>query len=230
MLEALRISADTPHPLSHSDHGNVDAPEKAAKETKLIELLQVSFTKAYAAHFTIFSGHFISIHIKRLFRRPVNYWIDLRYVEPMPMRVFEIDRPALWTTAALALLSAIFFLVAWLSDRTLFWLTVAVPLACMAAITALLLAQRSRHRIVFCSRYGRIPWFELLIAKPSRSTVDEFIKAMTSAIHKASTDREHLEGGRLGAELREQRRLRDGGILSEQVYKSVKARLLKQHG
>jgi hypothetical protein len=230
MLEALRISADTPPPLSQSEHGDVDTSEQGAEQSKLIELLQVSFTKAYAAHFTLFGGHFISIHIKHLFRRPVNYWIDLRYVEPMPMRVFTIDRPALWATTALALLSVIFLLVAWLSDKTLFWLNVAVPLACMTLLASLILAQRSRHRIVFCSRYGHTPWFELLVTKPRRRTVDDFIKTLTSAIHKASTDRDHGEGGRLGAELREHRRLRDGGILSDQVYKTVKARLLKQHG
>ncbi len=230
MLEALRITADTSPPLPNSDHGNEDAPERAIADPKLIELLQVSFAKAYAAHFTIFGGHFISVHTKHLFRRPVNYWIDLRYVDPMPMRVFAIDRPALWTTAALALLSAIFFLVAWLSDNTLSWLAVAAPLACAAVIAALILVQRSKHRIVFCSRYGRTPWFELLIAKPRRRTVDEFIEVLTGTIHKAGTDRDHGEGGKLGSELREQRRLRDGGILSDQAYKIVKARLLKQHG
>jgi hypothetical protein len=230
MLEALRISADIPPQLPESDRDQVEDREKAADEPKLIELMQVSFAKAYAAHFTVFGGHFISIHTKRLFRRPVNYWIDLRYVEPMPMRSFVIDRPALWVTAALALLSAIFFLVAWLSDKPLFWLAVAVPLVCAAVIAALILAQRSKHRIVFCSRYGRIPWFELLVAKPGRRAVDDFIETLTGAIHKASNDRDHGEGGRLGAELREQRRLRDGGILSEQDYKTVMARLLKQHG
>jgi hypothetical protein len=230
MLEALRISADIPPPLPESNRGGVEDRMKAAEESKLIELLQVSFTKAYAAHFTIFNGHFLSIHIKRLFRRPVNYWVDLRYVEPMPTRIFAIDRPSLWTAAALSLLSIILFLVAWLSDKSLFWLSIAAPMVCATVIAALILAQRSKRRIVFYSRYGRIPWFELLVAKPGRRAVEAFIETLTSAIHKAGNDRDHGEGGRLGAELREQRRLREGGILSEQVYKTVKARLLKQHG
>lgn len=165
----------------------IPLPAFGAEDSKLIELLQVSFTKAYAAHFTIFGGHFTSIHTKHLFRRPVNYWVDLRYVEPMPMRAFTIDRPALWTTAALMLISAIFFLIAWLSDKTLFWLTVTAPLACMAVIAGLILAQRSRHRVVFCSRYGRTPWFELQIGKPRRRKVDEFIKTLTGFIHRAAS-------------------------------------------
>lgn len=229
MLEALRISADIPPGLPASDHGNVADRENTVERAKLIELLQVSFTKAYAAHFTIYSEHFISIHIKRLFRQPINYWVDLRYVEPMPMRVFAVDRPALWVSASLALLSAIFFLIAWLSDNSFLWLKIAVPLVCGAVIAALILAQRSTYRIVFCSRYGRIPWFEFLIAKPRRRTVEAFIKELTGAILKVSNSQGDKPEGRLGAELREHRRLMDGRILSEHVYNSVKARLLRQH-
>jgi hypothetical protein len=229
MLEALRISADIPPPVPGSSRDSVDNPEQAGEAPTLTELLQVSFVKAYAAHFTIFSGHFLSIHIKRLFRRPVNYWVDLRYVEPMPERVFAVDRPALWVTATLGLLSAIFFLVAWLSGNPFFWLSVAVPLLCATLIAALILAQRSKYRIVFCSRYGRIPWFELLVAKPRRRTVDAFIEALTNAVREGRSQPGDTREERLGAELREHRRLRDGGILSEAVYRSVKARLLKQH-
>jgi len=229
MLEALRISADIPPPLTDSNSVKVDDPDKAAEAPKLIELLQVSFTKAYAAHFTIFARHFLSVHIKRLFRRPVNYWVDLRYVEPLPTRVFVLDRPTLWTAGALGLLSAIFFLVAWLSSQHFLWLSVAVPLLCAALLAALVLAQRSKYRIVFCSRYGRIPWFELLVTKPKRRSVDAFLEALNAAVRDGRQQQRDTREERLGAELREHRRLKDGGILSETVYKTVKARLLKQH-
>ena len=228
MLEALRISADVP-PLPESERGNAAERDEAAEEPKLIELLQVSFTKAYAAHFTIFGGHFMSVNIKRLFRQPLNYWIDLRYVEPIPLRNFTVDRPALWVSATLGVLSAIFFLIAWLSDKPFLWLAIAVPLVCGALIAALILAQRSKYRIVFCSRHGRIPWFEFLITKPRRRTVESFIKVLTSAILKFGNSRGDNPEGRLGAELREHRRLMDGGVLSEHVYNSVKSRLLRQH-
>ena len=222
MLEALRISSDIPALLPESEGGNVVDLDKAAAQSKLIELLQVSFIKAYAVHFTIFDEHFISVHIKRLFRRPVNYWVDLRCVEPMPVRVITIDRP-----------SAVFFLVSWLSVSPLLWLTVAAPLFCGALIAALIMAQRSKNRVQFCSRYGRIPWFELLVDKPRRRTADAFIETITSTIIKAKNnpDKNQFDGneGKLGAELREHRRLMEGGIISESEYNSVKARLLRQH-
>ena len=229
MIEALRISAEIPPPLPEADRGKADKPDEEATAPKLIELLQVSFTKAYAAHFTIFGGHFLSVHIKRLFRRPLNYWVDLRHVEPMPMRVFELDRPALWATGVLGLLSANFFLVAWLSNRHLLWLAVAVPLLCAALLAALILAQRSKNRIVFCSRYGHIPWFELLVSKPKRRAVDSFIEALNTAIRDGRQHHRINREGKLGAELREHRRLKDSKILPETTYKAVKARLLKQH-
>lgn len=225
MPEALRITSDL-----YSSTPDADGNHGDAKEPKLIELLQVSLIKAYAAHFSIINEHFVSVHVKRLFRRPVNYWVDLRYVDPMPARVFALDRPALWMTATLALLSASIFLVAWLSAQPLEWLTIAAPLLCAAMIAALLLALRSKKRIVFCSRYGRVPWFELLASKPGRGTVDKFVKTLTSTITEAKNKRSDGGEGKLGAELREHRRLQEGGILSERVYKSVKSRLLKQHG
>ena len=226
--EALRISAEVP-PLPDLEPGKAAERDEAAEEPKLIELLQISFTKAYAAHFTIFGGHFMSVNISRLFRRPLNYWIDLRYVDPMPARTFDVDHPTLWVSATLGLLSVISLMIAWLSDYTFLWLSIAVPLVCGAVISALIMAQRSKYRTVFCSRYGRIPWFEFLIAKPRRRAVDDFIKVLTSAILKFSNSRGDNPEGRLGAELREHRRLMDRGVLSEQLYNSVKTRLLKQH-
>jgi len=228
MLEALRISAEIP-PLPELERGKAAERDEGTEAPKLIELLQVSFTKAYAAHFTIFGGHFLSVNIKRLFRRPLNYWIDLRYVEPIPVREFNVDRPTLWVSATLGLISSIFFLIALFTDNPYLWLSIAVPLLCGAVIAALVLAQRSKYRVVFCSRYGHIPWFEFLIAKPRRRTVDSYIKELTSVILKFSNSRGDNPEGKLGAELREHRRLMDGGILSEPVYNSVKARLLKQH-
>ena len=201
MLEALRISADIPPPQPGSNRVNVDGPDKAAEAPKLIELLQVSFTKAYAAHFTIFAGHFISVHIKRLFKRPVNYWVDLRYVEPVPTRVLVLDRPALWAAGALGLLSTVFFLIAWLSSQHLLWLSVAAPLLCAALLATLVLAQRSKYRIVFCSRYGRIPWFELLVTKPKRRSVDAFIEALNTAVRdgrQQQRDNRHTLGTAAG--------------------------------
>jgi hypothetical protein len=233
MLEALRISSDIPALLPVSERGNVVDLDKAAVQPKLIELLQVSFIKAYAVHFTIFDEHFISVHIKRLFRRPVNYWVDLRCVEPMPVRVFTIDRPSMWVSATLTLLSTVFLLVAWLSVSPLLWFTVAAPLLCSALIAALIMAQRSKNRVQFFSRYGRIPWFELLVDKPRRRTVEAFIETITSTIIKAKNNPVNNQNdgneGSLGAELREHRKLMEGGIISERDYNSVKSRLLRQH-
>ena len=233
MIEALRISSDIPTLRPESEGGNILDLDTSAGQPKLVELLQVSFIKAYAAHFTIFDERFISIHIKRLFRRPVNYCVDLKCVQPMPVRVTTLDRPSMWVTATLALLSAVFFLVAWLSVSPLLWLTVAAPLFCGALIAALIMAQRSKNRVQFCSRYGHIPWFELLVDKPRRRAVDAFIETITSTITKAKNNpgdnRHDGNEGKLGAELREHRRLREGGIISERDYNSVKTRLLKQH-
>lgn len=229
MLEALRISADVPPLVTEKSRIDVDGLEETVTAPTLTELSQVSFIKAYAAHFTIYDGHFMSIYIKRLFRKPVNYWIDLIHLEQTPIRIFKMDRPILWVTLALGLLSAIFFLIAWASANSLFWLSLAVPTVCSALITSLILAQRSKNRIVYCSRYGRVPWCEFLVAKPNRRTLAAFTKVLSNAILETRNHQKDNRQKRLGAELREHRRLREDGVLSENSYRAVKARLLKKH-
>jgi len=203
--------------------------EDNAPHTSLIELSQVSFLKAYTAHFTLFDGHFVSVYTKNLFTKPKKYWIDLTYLEASPQRIFKIDRPALYATGALGLTSMIFLLITSLSAQPLYWLPVLISLICSTLIAFCVLIYRSKDRYVYYSRYGRINWMEFLINKPNRRSFKEFIEVLTNAIQAASANQSSKHEERLGAELREHRRLKDKGILSSQVYEAIKKQFLGQH-
>jgi len=203
--------------------------ENAVPQTRLIELSQVSLLKSCSVHFTLFDGHFLSVYFKPLFSKPKKYWLNLAYLEPTPRRVLKIDKPSLYATGILSALAAVFVLIHTFSNESLTLLPFTVAVICSALIAFLLLIYRSKDRIVFCSRYGRVNWLEFLINSPNRSEFRKFIKAVINAGHAVSSHQNSRHEQRLGGELREHRRLRDEGILPKKVYEDVKLRLLNEH-
>lgn len=203
--------------------------ENAVPRTRLIELSQVSLLKSYSVHFTLYDGHFVSVYSKTIFSKPKKYWINIAYLEPVPRRILKIDRPALYITGTLLLVSVILILINTFSNGDLMLPTVTIATVCGALISFLLLIYRSRDRVVFYTRYGRITWLEFLINKPTRRTYKEFIEILNSDCHAVSNHQSHRHEQRLGTELREHRRLKDEGILSSRIYEDVKRRFLGRH-
>ena len=203
--------------------------ENAVPHSRLIELSQVSLLKAYSAHFTLFDGHFVSVNFKTAFSKPKKYWIDLAYLEPTPRRVFKIDRLFFYITGILSAAAVVFMLINVFLDEPWRLIPVNIGLICGALISFLMLVYRSKDRVIFFSRYGRINWLEFLINKPNRRAYKEFIEKLVSVSHAVSSFQSPRHEQRLGAELHEHRRLRDAGILSTKVYEDVKQRFLGQH-
>jgi hypothetical protein len=199
-------------------------------QTQLFELSQVSLLKSYSAHFTLFDGHFVSVYIKTAFSKPKKYWIDLAYLEPAPRRVFKVDRLYFYITAVFSVAAAVFMLINTFLDEPGRFLPVNIGLICGALISFLLLIYRSKDRLVFFTRYGRVNWLEFLINKPSRGAYKEFIEKLISVNHAVSGHQSPRHEQRLSAELHEHRRLRDSGVLPPKVYEDVKRRFLGQHG
>ena len=203
--------------------------ENAVPHTKLVELTQFSLFKSYCVHYTLFDGHFLSVYSKTVFSKPKNYWLNLAYLEPTPRRVLKIDRPALYATGILSLAAVVVSLINGFSDEPWTLLPTSVAMICSALIAFLVLIYRSRDRVVFYSRYGRVNWLEFLIKKPNQRAYKEFIEKIGGASHAVSSRQSSRHELRLGAELREHRRLRDEGVLPSKVYEDVKGRLLGQH-
>ena len=137
--------------------------ENAVPHTQLTELSQVSLLKSYNVHFTLYDGHFLSVYFKTLFSRPKRYWLDLAYLEPVPRRVLKIDRPSLYATGILSLASVVSILTNAFSSEPMTLLPATIALICSTLMAVLLLIYRSRDRVVFYTRYGRVNWLEFLI-------------------------------------------------------------------
>jgi len=203
--------------------------ENAVPQTRLVELSQFSLLKSYCVHYTLFDGHFLSVYSKTVFSKPKNYWLDLAYLEPTPRRILTVDGPALYATGILSLAAVVLILINGFYGEPWTLLPITVATVCSASIALLVLIYRSKDRVVFFSRYGRVNWLEFLINKPNQRACKDFIEMIASASHAVSSHQSSRHEQRLGAELREHRRLRDEGILPSKVYEDVKGRLLGQH-
>ena len=203
--------------------------ENAAPRTQLIELTQFSLLKAYSVHYTLFDGHYLSVYVKHPFLRPRKYWLNLAYLEPTPRRVLKIDKPSLYACGILSLAAMVLMLINTFTNGSTAILQAVVALVCTALIALLLLIYRSKDRLVFYSRYGRVNWLEILINKPNRRAYKEFVQLLISASHAVSSRQSPRHEQRLGAELREHRRLKDEGALPARVYEDVKRRFLGEH-
>lgn len=203
--------------------------ENAAPRTQLTELSQFSLLKAYSVHYTLFDGHFLSVYVKHPFLRPRKYWLNLAYLEPTPRRVLKIDMPSLYACGILSLAAMVLMLINTFTNGSTAILQSVAALVCTALIALLLLIYRSKDRLVFYSRYGRVNWLEILINKPNRRAYKAFVELLISASHAVSSHQSPRHEQRLGAELREHRRLKHEGVLSARVYEDVKRRFLGEH-
>jgi len=203
--------------------------ENAAPRTQLTELSQFSLLKAYSVHYTLFDGHFLSVYVKHPFLRPRKYWLNLAYLEPTPRRVLKIDMPSLYACGILSLAAMVLMLINTFTNGSTAILQSVVALVCTALIALLLLIYRSKDRLVFYSRYGRVNWLEILINKPNRRAYKAFVELLISTSHAVSSHQSPRHEQRLGAELREHRRLKHEGVLSARVYEDVKRRFLGEH-
>jgi len=229
MSELVEIPAVNTLPVKQEILLESGLDDHSVPRTKLIELSQVSLLKSQNMHFTIFDDHFLSIYIKTIFSKPKSYRIDLAYLEPEPRRILTIDRPSLYAAGILSLAALLSISIHEFFYPSPTLLLIAVALTCGALVTLMMLVYRSKDRLVFYSRYGRINWLELMINHPSQRDFKAFTARLVSTIHAVSRHQSSRHEQRLAAELREQRRLRDEGVLPPETYERVKRQFFSQH-
>lgn len=223
-LEHSRNELETP--LAGESGETVESP------SDLVELFQVSHLRGCAYHFSIFEGRYLSVHSKKPARRPRRYWVDLGFLDPTPHFFVKTDRHSLYTSGGLLGVTLILALVSlwsktpWLEQP---WLPAAVLTLTSAAVAFLVFLHRSGSLVRFHSQTGDAVLVELLNNKPGREAFNVYIRTLIQhiqAVHKTNRRRQHET---LGAELREHRRLKDAGVLTDKVYDRARTRILRQH-
>lgn len=209
-----------------------DADPSAGVPSELIELFQVSHLRACAYHFSIFDKRYLSIHSKKLARKPQRYWIDLGFLDPTPHYFVKKDHYSLYAAAGLLGVTAILGLVSLWSETPWWaqsWLPATALTLTASVIAFLLFLHRSCSLVRFHSQNGDAVLVELLNNNPRRESFNTYVRALIrhiQAVHKSHRRKQHET---LGAELREHRRLKDAGILSDTVYERARAKIMRQH-
>ncbi len=184
-----------------------------------------------AIELALLDDHYLQVHSTPRRRAPLKYTLDLRFLNPQPVRVRHIA----WRWfAATALLTASAGTTAWLASRG------ALPdkgLAFMGAAAAALAAgaaafmgvRGTSESLNFNTVTGAAPVVKVIGSLGSTKHGKTFFVTLIKEIAAAKTARAQARPQWLRDEMREHHRLRELGVLSEAEYEASKARILGAH-
>lgn len=196
------------------------------------EITQRSTINGYQAHFRIFDDRYLGIWTQRFGSRVKGYSVDLRYLNPKPQRQLHISWGWFGLAAALLGIAAILSITIHqapppaVSHPTL---PFALGTGAAGMIALAVAVYRSGRRLVWVSHHGRISLVELMTTQPSRADVQAFANDLKDRIVRVHDTQQVDPAQWLSAELREHRRLKDEGVLTEAIYAKAKKRILRCH-
>ena len=192
------------------------------------QFVQDSTVKGIRRTFTIFNGsqlHQTLQTFKHKQARP--YRINLRYVSVEPAR----NRKFAWRClmafaiglALAAIPAAVWYFTQFKSD---YLLVASLLFAAASVISLLLFFYRTRDNYVYKSLVAGVPLIELDTNVPNMHAFDAFLSTLESYIRdvqkRAMSNRELLAG-----ELKDLRRLKDAGMLSEEIYEQARTQIFR---
>lgn len=194
------------------------------------QITQLNRLHGSTYNISIYDEKFISIITKTRFRRKdVAYTVNLAYMDPNPKRYRSFAWPWLYFALGLSLLLAVFIYlsVGTTSEHQVF--PVMVTLLGVGILGSILIFFfKSDDRIVFHSKYGRVPLIQLFYKKPDEVEWAFFMKEVMERIYRAqSAFGEDEEKQLRRGEMRQHRRLRDEGVLPETAYGRAKALIME---
>jgi len=183
------------------------------------EFIQENTIKGIRRSFRIFNDSQLLQSVKSFRNRDDRqYRINLRYVNPEPER----DRRYAWRILIVSvscLCAAVLLFCIWHYTRFSFdYLLVAVALlAAASAFSLLLFFYRSHDTFIYKSLAAGVPLIELDNRKPDLREFDAFLMRLEQYIRNANKSGMNSQQ-RLAGELKDIRRLKDAGMLTEQTY------------
>jgi hypothetical protein len=213
----------------NTEDSPAEPTSRPAEPEELVELFQISHARLQSAHYTLFNGHYISVHRKRPFRRAQRYWLNLAYLDPMPHMVTIADRRWLYLAIGLAAATAALLAASILSPTPWHqqaWMPGTILLLNGALVSLFIFFQRYQSLVRFHSRHGDAMLLELNNNSPSRPEFRDFMRALLHRIQTAHREHPHR---RLGAELVEHRRLFEAGLIDRDSYDRAREKILRKH-
>ena len=186
------------------------------------EFVQTSKMHGSYRKFTVFKDFYCHQLINTKHRRPIEYRIDLTYLDPRPFR--SRHRAMRWLIIGGASLGIdlILLLFGVIDTSSINLLGLFLLLLITGTLSLLAYFYYSRDRVFFRTRYGKIKLVELTNNSPSRRQFRAFLKQFVTQINKTQSTRGFNQAKSLARELKELRRLKETAIIPEKSYEKAK--------
>lgn len=179
--------------------------------------------------FVLFNDIYLYCLIIKRHKKQPKFRLDLTFFDPRPARSFFIPWKLL--IAAVVLLLVGFFMPAgveipYSSSIGLGFLSVSVISILVGIGLLIFVYLKSYYRLVFRSYAGRVPLLSLSY-KPAQKNYNQFVSAVQKGIALAHKKNGVTLADRLTGEMQDLRRLKDAGVIKEDIYNKAQMIILK---
>lgn len=189
---------------------------------------QKDIVKGNVNSFILFNDIYLFCLITLHHKKKPKFRLDLTFLDAKPSRSFSIAKKSLISGILLLLLSIFFpsdISLPFLSSVSLSFLSVSM-LSGIAAFGFLLFAYlKSYSKIVFRSYASRVPLL-ILSHKSTQKNYKKFVSALQKSIVLAHKQKGITLQDRLVGEMKDLRRLKNAGVIKENVYNQAQAAIL----
>ncbi len=162
-------------------------------------------------------------YTQKSFRHKENtrHRVNLNYVNLTPERECTVAWSWLSTAFATIVWSMLLLYVGLYTQyKADYIVIVGVLLGTFSMLSMLIFYYRTQDKLIFCSHIGKIPLFEVSNHKPGNREFDLFMEKLRQHIKQAQ-DKLPMHQ-RLVGELKDLRRIRDEGRISNEAYESAR--------
>ncbi len=181
--------------------------------------------------FMIFNGEYLRILRRTADQVSRDYWINLAFLDPQPVRSWSPAWSAASGISAVAALAAITLHRGPSALSADPYISLAASLAVIASLICLGITVRKYFaEFRFLSIHGRAPVFQISSSRPDRGEVRAFLHHLRGAAEKARAGQWQTRGNYLRDEMKEHRRLQNAGVLNEEQFQAARGLILRAHG
>jgi len=146
-----------------------------------------------------------------------HYRINLAWLDPKPEIVQIIAWKWVSTALATAIWALVLFYLAYFTDLKVDHVeSAAILMSTITVISLCLFFYSNENKLVFNSYLSNVPLIEIDNNRPGQAEFDAFVHDVRSGIYAGWQNKDIQQ--MLVGEIRELRRLRDAGVLSEETY------------
>lgn len=224
----MNVDQPTEEILLESNEDSITEPAEEDFTTVNAQLVQAQKWKRRGLGTQILNNKFLFVNRYQQGRK-TQYWVNLRFINPVPQRELYIDWR--WGIGALILLAIASGLLAaeyyfQLPTGFFYINSITVLLITLALISLLIMIYRFKNTLTFNTLNGNAAILSLSVNNPSKQAFQSYVATLSQCI-----ERVQKQQGRnlLASELAEHRRLKDSKAISEQDYENAKNRILSRH-